>query len=122
MNKPLALIVEDDPRLSDIFSETVQSAGYAIEVIGDGREALKRLTEAEPALVVLDLHLPHVMGQEVLVYIRQQERLRETRVMLATADAALAASLEKQSDLVLLKPISVVQLRALASRLRPNER
>ncbi|MBK7919351.1 MAG: response regulator [Chloroflexi bacterium] len=121
MSKPIALIVEDDPRLSDIFSETVRSAGYEIEVIADGRQAMGRLVEIEPALVVLDLHLPHVMGQEVLAYIRQQERLQKTRVMLATADAGLAASLEKQSDLVLLKPISVGQLRALALRLRPDE-
>ncbi len=120
MNNPLAFIIEDDPRLSDIFSETVGSVGYDIEIIEDGRLALERLAETEPALVVLDLHLPHVMGDEVLAYIRCQERLRDTRVMLATADAVLAGMLQEKSDLVLLKPISVAQLRLLASRLRPK--
>lgn len=120
MNKPLAYIVEDDARLSDIFSEAVGMVGYEIEVIADGRQAITRLAETEPALVVLDLHLPQVMGHEVLAYIRQQERLQRTRVMLATADAGLAATLEKQSDLVLLKPISISQLRTLALRLRPE--
>lgn len=119
MTKPLAFIVEDDPHLSDIFSETVSSAGYEIELITDGRQALNRLAQTKPALVVLDLHLPHVMGNEVLVYIREQERLRDTRIILATADAALASTLQEQSDLVLLKPISVTQLRMLSLRLRP---
>ncbi|MBE2201912.1 MAG: response regulator [Anaerolinea sp.] len=120
MSKPLAFIVEDDKRLSDIFAETVHSAGYAIEIVPNGRLALDRLAGTAPDLVVLDLHLPHVMGHKVLEYIRGQERLQNTRVMVATADAALAASLEEQSDLVLLKPIPVSQLRLLASRLRPN--
>lgn len=119
MNKPLAFIVEDDPRLSDIFAETVRSAGYEVEIFPDGRQVLARLAETEPALIVLDLHLIHVDGEEVLAYIRKQQRLQNTAVMLATADDALAQNLEDQCDLVLLKPISVTQLRKLASRLRP---
>lgn len=121
MSNPLAFIIEDDTRLADIFSETISSAGYAIEVLRDGREALARLAQTKPDLIVLDLHLPEVMGDELLAYIRAQTHLQGVRVMLATADAALAQSLEKQSDLVLLKPISVSQLRLLANRLRPAD-
>jgi DNA-binding response OmpR family regulator len=121
-NQPLALIIEDDDKLSKIFAGALQQADFAIEVIEDGNTALKRLAETVPAVVVLDLHLPHVSGDKILRKIRADERLAKTRVMLATADALMADSLRNDSDLVLLKPISFTQLRDLAARLRPHDK
>jgi CheY-like chemotaxis protein len=117
MKKPFALIIEDDTRLADVFSESIKSVGYKVETRRDGQDALDRLKEIIPDLIILDLHLPNVMGDEILKAIRADKRLTSTRVMLATADAVRAKSLEKESDLVLLKPISVIQLRELAKRL-----
>ena len=99
----------------------MQSADFETETIEDGQKALDRLAEIVPAVVVLDLNLPHVSGEEILHYIRTDERLSKTRVMLATANALLADMLDQESDLVLLKPISPSQLRILASRLRPSD-
>ena len=96
----------------------IKTAKVTIE---DGQTALARLAEVTPAVVVLDLNLPHVSGDEILHQIRADERLAETRVMLATANAMLAETLRGESDLVLLKPISPDQLRDLASRLRPPD-
>lgn len=112
----LALIIEDDPAQQDIFSQAIKMAGFTTEVIGNGAEALKRLAEVIPQLVILDLHLPKVSGDEILTTIRADERLASVPVLLATADPILAESLADSSDLVLLKPISFMQLRDLASR------
>ena len=120
MIKPLALIIEDDSRLAEIFSLTLQQE-FQVEVIGDGETALARLADLTPALVVLDLHLPHISGRTILARIRDDERLAMTRVMLATADARLADELRDKVDLVLLKPISINQLYDLAMRLRPPD-
>ncbi|HEX9923453.1 MAG TPA: response regulator [Anaerolineae bacterium] len=120
MTKPLALIIEDDSRLAEIFSLTLQQE-FQVEVIEDGETALARLAILTPALVVLDLHLPHISGKTILARIREDERLITTRVMLATADAQLADQLRDNADLVLLKPISVNQLYDLAMRLRPPD-
>jgi CheY-like chemotaxis protein len=68
--------------------------------------------------VVLDLHLPHVSGEDLLAQIRSDDRLAHTRVMLATADPLMAESLRAKADLVLIKPISFSQLRDLSKRLR----
>jgi len=119
MTNPLALIIEDDAKLANIFSLALQSANFETETISDGETALIRLAEIVPTIVVLDLHLPHRSGQEILKYIRADERLAQTRVLLATADALKAESLRTEADLVLLKPISIKQLRDLAGRLRP---
>lgn len=115
---PLALVIEDDPEQQKIFTKAIEMAGYTVESIGDGREALQYLDNATPALIILDLHLPQVSGDEILRQIRADERLATVNIILATADPLLADTLHDQSDLVLLKPISFIQLRDLATRLR----
>ena len=117
MSDKFALIIEDDIDLSTIFAEALKNATYDTEVIHDGNTALKRLATTTPDVVVLDLHLPGVDGTNILREIRADKRLSETRVLVATADARLAETLQDQADLVLVKPISFSQLRDLASRL-----
>ena len=120
MSKSFALVIEDDENLSELFVMSMQAAGFETEAILDGQEALERLEETTPDVVVLDLHLPRVSGETILQYIREEDRLDNTRVMLATADGQAARWLLDESDIVLLKPISPVQMRILASRLRPS--
>lgn len=120
MNNPLALIIEDDEDIARIFSEALLQAAFQTEIIEDGQAALERLNEVEPMMVVLDLRLPYVSGEKILRHIRADERLAETRVMIATADSQMAQSLSDDADVVLLKPISFEQLYFLAGRLRPS--
>jgi DNA-binding response OmpR family regulator len=115
---PFALIVEDDPDAAAIFAEALKAAQFKVEIIGTGDRALDRLSVTEPDMVVLDMHLPNVAGPEILNYIRAQNRLSKTKVMVATADPSMAEDLEAKADLVLLKPISFSQLRDLAKRLK----
>ena len=121
MNKPLALVVEDDYKQADIFAEALKAAEYEAEIIENGSKALKRLAEITPTIVLLDLHLPQLSGKELLDHIRTDERLAKIRVMITTADPILAQNLSGQADLVLLKPIAFSQLRDLAARLRPPD-
>jgi DNA-binding response OmpR family regulator len=115
MSLPLALIIEDEVDLADIFTAALEAAGFATETITDGEIALSRLRATEPQVVVLDLHLPSVDGLQILEYIRGDQRLENTHIIIASADAALAQTLE--ADLVLLKPISFGQLRDLTKRI-----
>jgi DNA-binding response OmpR family regulator len=113
-----ALVIEDDADQALIFAEALRAAGFEPEVVRDGRAALTRLEAAAPSLVVLDLHIPHVLGKDLLYYIRTDERLAGTRVILASGDYQLSQSLRDQADVVLLKPIGFQQLRDIASRMR----
>lgn len=117
MSKPLALVIEDDPDLSEIFSVALRGGGFETEVIRDGQTAINRLTGIPPAVIVLDLHLPHVDGATILEQIHTNERFAKTSVIVTTADAQLADGLRSKADLVLLKPVSVDQLRELAKRM-----
>ena len=116
MTKPFVLIVEDDPRLNEIISITLQ-ADFELETCLDGNTALVRLKHSIPAIVVLDLNLPGTSGADILTHIRADDRLAKTRVILATADERQAETLTDAADIILLKPVSPSQLRELALRI-----
>ena len=115
--KPLALVIEDDPNLSQIFSMTLDE-DFQTETYTDGDSGLQRLLEIVPRLIILDLNLPGASGHEILAHIRADERLKGVTVMLATADHRQADALQDQADFVLLKPVSPIQLRQIASRVK----
>ncbi len=117
---PLAMIIEDDEDLSIIFNEALRAAGFATIVIRDGQEATERLAwkQDDPDVIVLDLHLPHIPGTELLTQIRADERLKDVQVVITTADARMAEMTEGAADFVLIKPISFSLLRDLSSRLK----
>ncbi|MEM7031268.1 MAG: response regulator [Chloroflexota bacterium] len=119
MTTSLALIIEDNPEIANMFATLLKTIEFEAEVIFDGAVALERLAVISPDLVVLDLHLPSVSGQDILAQIQANERLAQTKVIVTTADAFLADRLQKQAYHVLLKPTSIHQFRELAARLRP---
>ncbi|MCP4422496.1 MAG: response regulator [Chloroflexi bacterium] len=114
--KPLALIIEDNKDQNLIFTTALKNAGYETISIQDGLTAQAQLAVLTPSVVVLDMHLPGVHGEELLGQIRSSAHLSDVRIIIATADGALGARLQPQADLVLLKPISYIQLNQLASR------
>jgi CheY-like chemotaxis protein len=116
--KPEALIIEDDAGQREIFSAAVQQAGYNVTCLSDGAQALEYLKQHTVALVVLDLHLPGLGGEHIARAMRSMPHLKATRLILASADDRLAGMISELADLVLLKPISFIQLRDLATRLR----
>lgn len=65
-------IVEDNPLIAQFLSEVLSDEGYAARVYGDGRSAVAGVVGQPPALVLLDLELPAMVGEEVLIHIRQQ--------------------------------------------------
>src|SRR5438270_287197 len=64
------LVVDDDPTVSDVVRRYLEQAGYAVTLVGDGREALAAYERIRPDLVVLDLMLPGIDGLEVARRLR----------------------------------------------------
>jgi DNA-binding response OmpR family regulator len=114
----LAWVIEDDEAHAKLFCEALLQAGYQVEVIRDGRAALARFAQGIPAVVVLDINLPYIAGTDILRHIRGDKRLAKVRVIIASADERIAATLHNDADLVLIKPISYPQLRDLSQRLK----
>jgi CheY-like chemotaxis protein len=119
-----ALIIEDDEDLASIFAEALRGVGFEVEIAADGEVAQERLKNGPPPfLVLLDMHLPHVSGADLLTnIIKKDRRFTKTIVIITTADARMGEAYTEQVDFVMIKPISFMQLRDLTSRLRPKER
>jgi DNA-binding response OmpR family regulator len=120
MDKPLALIVEDEKDISVIFAKALHAAGFETEVIHSGDAAITWLSSNTPDVVVLDLHMPRVAGTDVLQHIRTNSRLANINVIIATAYPHMAESLHDEADWIFFKPVSFVQLRDLAARFSPK--
>ena len=119
MDKPLALVIEDDDILADLFARAVGRAGFQTEIIHSGSQAIARLQQVVPHLVTLDLKLPGVSGIDVLTSIRADDRFSKTRVIITTGEAHQAGGgLEDLADLILIKPVGFIQLRDLALRIK----
>jgi chemosensory pili system protein ChpA (sensor histidine kinase/response regulator) len=116
MTKPLALIIEDDAKLNQVFTLSIQEF-FETESFTDGDSALARLAQATPHIVLVDLNLPGAPGHKIISHIRADERLRGVRILICSADDRQADALRHEVDFILLKPISPIQLRDLAKRL-----
>ncbi|MGD8624836.1 MAG: response regulator [Anaerolineae bacterium] len=84
MAKSRILIVEDDPEIIQLYSLFLTRSGHEpIPALG-GEEALRILEEIEVDLIILDLMMPVMDGWTLLETIRQNERLRQVPVIIAT--------------------------------------
>ncbi len=118
MEKPFALIIEDDRDIAALFRHVLDIAGYHTEIEMHGKEAVKHLNSVRPDIVLLDLHLPGVSGVQILEQMRADNRLKSVPVVVVTAFSRDADSLPVEPDLVLLKPVNLEQLSNLVQRLR----
>ncbi len=121
MSKNLAFVIEDDADLSEIFTKALQSAGFEVETIRDGKTAQDRLKETAPRVIVLDMHLPFVDGPELLRQIHTDPRLGQTKIIIATADNVQAEFYRSMATIVMVKPITFSQLRDISARLKTAE-
>jgi len=121
MDKPTALIVEDDRDIVALFRHVLDIAGYQTEIVLDGLDAMQRLEASHPNIVLLDLQLPRMSGVEILTRMRADKRMSTIPVVVITAYAPYANSLPVEPDLLLLKPVDINQLSRLVQRLQATQ-
>ena len=76
------LLAEDDQFIVDIYTTKLKQAGFIVEVAEDGEEALKKIKEKKPDLLLLDIVLPTMNGWEILRAIRQSKDLKDLPVII----------------------------------------
>jgi len=120
---PRVLVVEDDRDIADLVARYLQKAGFEVETLVSGREALAALTRRPPDLLVLDLMLPHVSGLEICRAARAHAATAALPIIMLTARAEepdRISGLELGADDYLGKPFSpnelVARVRALLRR------
>jgi two-component system, cell cycle response regulator DivK len=109
------LIVEDNALNVKLFCDLLAAHGHEPRPVSDGRDALDQAREFQPDLVITDIQLPHVTGLDLIMMIRQDERLSQVPIMAVTAYAA-AADEERiraaGAQAYVSKPISVAKFVA----------
>jgi diguanylate cyclase (GGDEF)-like protein len=122
LEKPSALIIEDDRDIVALFRHVMDLAGYRTEIVLHGRVAVEHLANSTPDIVLLDLNLPGVSGGEILAFMDADERLKNVPVVVITAHAHLVETLPVQPELILIKPVNIEQMRNLILRICPTEK
>lgn len=110
------LIAEDDPTIRAVVAEALEHEGYAAATASDGAEALAALARAEPRLLVLDLRMPRVSGQEVARVARARGLTMPILVLTAEREGARQAVELGAADW-LLKPFDLADLLTAVERL-----
>ncbi len=118
---PLVLVAEDHPVNQEVIVRQLARLGYRAEIAGDGAEAMHRLGERDYALLLADLHMPHVDGLQLARWQRDRERGLPTQLpMIALTAAGLSGEREACRaagfDDFLLKPVRLDELQAALTR------
>jgi len=83
--RPLVLVVEDEAALATMLRYNLEKQGFRVDEASDGQEALNRIAETPPDLVLLDWMLPVMSGLEVCRQIRRRPATRDLPVIMVTA-------------------------------------
>lgn len=106
------LIIDDDEKLQDLLKEYLQSQGYEVSGILDGRAAMEAIQTHQPDIIILDLMLPVRDGFEVLAEIRKSRQLPVIMLTARGEETDRIVGLEMGADDYLPKPFNPRELLA----------
>lgn len=84
MLMPKIAIIEDDAAIAQMYRIKFEAEGYTVEVANNGRLGLEMLDKFRPDIVLLDLMMPEMNGDELLVHLRQEDWGKQLKVIVLT--------------------------------------
>lgn len=116
------LVCDDDETFSDLLEMLLVRDGFEVSKARDGFEALEKLTEEKPDLMLLDIHMPNINGFEILETLSKEPSLHDLSIVVVTGDERkedreLAERLGAKA--VITKPIVCEDLIAAIRKLLP---
>lgn len=119
------LFFEDDEAIAGLLNYTLSKQGYIVASAADGHEAVQRIEEEKPDLILLDIMLPGMDGYDICRTIRSREDFKKTPVIMLTAkcdELDIVLGLELGADDYMTKPFSTRELVSrIKAHLRRNE-
>jgi DNA-binding response OmpR family regulator len=111
-NRPLILIVDDEPLVLELERRTLNSGGFDVAEARNGQEAVDAVSKLQPALVIMDLMMPVMDGFTACQKIRQNTNVPIVFVTALGGHKDLARGLELGADDYVVKPFSPRELIA----------
>ncbi len=118
-NRPVILVVDDDSAIRLLIQDILDDVHYKVIVVADGSTALAAMETVVPDLVTLDLDMPGLHGGQVLELIRQQEQLRDVKVVIISSATLIAPRVKQLAQAILQKPFDIDDLLDVVQRLTP---
>jgi len=109
------LVVEDEPDLRELIAYNLRIDGHEVEIACDGAEALKEVERERPDLILLDLMMPRLSGQQVAERLKQAPATSSIPIIMLTAmseERDELRGLELGADDYITKPFSMTVLLA----------
>lgn len=114
------LAVDDEKHIVRLVQVNLERAGYQVVTANDGKEALQKVADENPDLVVLDVMMPYMDGFEVLQNLRRNPSTRDIPVIMLTAkaqDADVFKGWQSGVDCYLTKPFNPMELLSFVKRI-----
>jgi diguanylate cyclase (GGDEF)-like protein len=108
------LVVDDDEHTRNLLRDLCESAGFRVVQAEDGHEAVERITDSSPDLVLLDLMMPRRDGFSVLKWVREDEARKDLPVIILTAMGEMDGKIrgmELGADDYVTKPFKLIELQ-----------
>lgn len=116
------LVVEDNRDLSLLFKLVLESAGYQVATLDDGRDALAEVEKIQPRLVLMDIMMPETNGLQVSRHIKEQSNYQSLPILLVSAlDCLQQEQLDKsRADDIIYKPFDLDYLISKVRQMTSN--
>jgi two-component system KDP operon response regulator KdpE len=109
-NLPLILLIEDDPQFQLLLTTTLENQNYAVLAMDTGKEGLNAARNKQPNLLILDLGLPDIDGQEIICRLRKWSELPIIVLSARNQENDITQALDSGADDYLTKPFSSAEL------------
>ncbi len=113
MSRKTILIVDDELSILVPLQFLLEKEGYTAKLAQSGKDAINKIAEVQPDLILLDIMLPDLDGYEIYHMIRQREEWKSIRIIFITAknrEADMAKGLAMGADAYITKPFSNTEL------------
>jgi putative two-component system response regulator len=120
MERATILVVEDDARIRDVLTEQLTILGYTVVSAASAEEALQRVEEPTPDLVLTDVHMGGMSGVELCATLKRDQRFQLTPVIILTGQSDLkarVAGLAAGADDFFAKPFDLLEIRTRVAAL-----
>ena len=115
--EPLVMIVEDEPGLRLIYRTILERQGLAYIESDNGQDAIEKLQELRPHILLLDILMPKSGGADVIDYIQKNPDLQHMYTVIISAHAGFKRLLEQvPAGEFLLKPVLPQDIRGVVER------
>ena len=112
MKKKKILVVEDEEKILEVVASLMEKQGYEVYQAEDGMKALEIFNNNEISLIILDLMLPDISGEEICMKIREKSRVPIIMLTAKIDEANLLRGLDIGADDYITKPFSLMELVA----------